>query len=99
MPSSVARMNPEGLNWYLNQKGIEVKPLGQGHLAGVPYDNGGGFNVHFNSKYGAAYVQYHPGDGHHGEGAYYKVSSGNEFSYSGKKTGTQRFNLDGTVMK
>ena len=99
MPSSVTRMNPDGLNWYLNQNGIKTTPLGQGHLAGVPYESGGGFNAHYDSDYGATYVQYHPGSGHHGKGAYYKVSSGNSFSYSGKITGTQRFNLDGTVMK
>ena len=99
MPSSVTRMNPDGLQWYLNQNGIETTPLGQGHLAGIAYENGGGFNAHYNSDYGATYVQYHPGSGHHGEGAYYKVSSGNSFSYSGKSTGTQRFKLDGTVMK
>lgn len=99
MPSSVTRMSPDGLNWYLNQNGIKTTPLGQGHLAGVPYESGGGFNVHYDSAYGATYVQYHPGSGYHGEGAYYKVSSGNSFSYSGKTTGTQRFKLDGTVMK
>ena len=99
MPSSVTRMNPDGLNWYLNQNGINTTPLGQGHLLGVPYESGGGFNAHYDSDYGATYVQYHPGSGHHGEEAYYKVSSGNTFSYSGKTTGTQRFRLDGTVME
>ena len=99
IPSNVTRMNPDGLNNYLNKNGIETKPLGQGHLSEVPYENGGGFNAHYNSNYGETYIQYHPGNGHHGEKAYYKVSSSNTFSYSGKETGTQRFNLDGTVMK
>ena len=42
-------MNPDGLNWYLNQNGIKTTPLGQGHLAGVPYESGGGFNAHYDS--------------------------------------------------
>ena len=98
-PSSITRMNPNGLNEYLTQNGIETKPLGQGSLSGVPYENGGGFHARYNSNYGEAYVQYHPGNGHHGEGAYYKVSLSNTFSYYGNETGTQRFHLDGTVMK
>lgn len=99
MPSSVTRMNPEGLRWYLEHNGIETTALGQGHLAGIPYENGGGFNGHYTSNHGSTYVQYHPGEGHHGKGAYYKVSSGNVFAYSGKLTGTQRFRMDGTVIQ
>ena len=100
MPSIITRMNPDGLYDYFNRVGLQTTPLGDGSLAGRNYEEGGGFNVHFNSdKYGSAYVQYHPGNGWHGEGAYYKVSSGNTFYYSGTRTGTQRFRLDGTVME
>ena len=107
-PSSITRMNPNGLHEYLNKNGIETKSLRYGHLKGVSYEEGGGFNGNFYSKdypnvslkdYGESYVQYHPGDGHYGKGAYYKVSSNNKFSYTGKETGTQRFYLDGTVIK
>lgn len=94
----LGNMNPDGLYNYFNQNGLVTTALGDGHLAGIPYEEGGGFNVHYNSDYGSTYVQYHPRDGHHGEGAYYKVSSGNTYSYSGKRSGTQRFRLDGTVM-
>ena len=108
MPSSITRMNPNGLNEYLNKNGIETKPLGDGHLKGIPYEKGGGFKGNFYPRdypsvnlkdYGESYVQYHPGDGHHGKEAYYKVSSSNIFSYTGVETGTQRFYLDGTVME
>lgn len=49
--------------------------LGNGSLAGVPYEQGGGFSIHAPNG-GSEYIQYHPGEGRHGEFPYLKISSG-----------------------
>ena len=50
-------------------------PLSGGNLAGIEYENGGGYNIRFG---GDRYVQYHPEEYSHHEGAYYKTSRGKE---------------------
>lgn len=99
MPSIVTRMNPEGLYNYLNESGLAVTPLGQGTNAGISFWEGGGYNVHFRTQYGDSYIQYNPSCKYHGSVPYYKVSSGNAFSYMGSETGTQRFYLNGDIVK
>ena len=98
MPSKVTDMNPDGLYNYLQAEKLDIEPLGQGVNEGEPFSEGGGYNVHFDSKYGASYIQYNPFSSHHKGIPYYKVSSGNIFEYSGKRTGIQRFTLDGKVL-
>lgn len=57
---------------------------------GLSFENGGGFAM--NRTGGKTdYIQYHPGGGHHGESQYFKVSS--------SKRGTNRFTLNGEVLK
>ena len=57
MPSSVTRMNPEGLYNYLNESGLGISPLERGGNAGISFHEGGGFNVHFRTQYGNSYIQ------------------------------------------
>ncbi len=71
--------------------------MGRGENAGISFP-GGGYNTHFRTQYGDSYIQYNPSSVHHGGVPYYKVSSGNAFSYTGSLTGTQRFYLNGEVM-
>ena len=98
MPSRVTDMNPDGLYNYLQAEKLDIKPLGQGVNEGKSFSEGGGYKVHFDSKYGASYIQYNPFSSHHKGIPYYKVSSGNIFEYSCKRTGIQRFTLDGKVL-
>ncbi len=99
MPSRVTDMNPKGLFNYLKNSGLEVNPLGRGANKGIPFDEGGGYNVHFETSYGDSYIQYNPSSSHHDGLPYYKVSSGNIFEYTGERTGTQRFFLSGQIVK
>ncbi len=68
---------------------VEVKPLGSGKLKGVDFNDGGGFKVG-NGKDGMLFM-YHPAQGSHHNGEYYKLSSG---SY-----GILRYNMNGELIK
>lgn len=68
--------------------GHEVLPLNKGSLKGKNFESeGGGYRIVFG--YDGGYFQYHPEENSHHETAYYKTSSG--------KTGTTRYNLDGSI--
>lgn len=81
----ISRNTPESLKKMLEDKGFDVRPLGKGSLKGLLFENGGGYNIHYG---GDGYFQYHPADGSHHDGPYYKISSG--------KKGTRRYNVDGS---
>lgn len=83
-PSIFASFTPEKLRDTLLQEGFEIKPLMQGSLKGIPFDEGGGFKVNFED---GGLLQYHPANKSHHSGAYYKISTG--------KGGTHRYDLDG----
>ncbi|MBQ2700680.1 MAG: hypothetical protein IJF65_05915 [Clostridia bacterium] len=57
----------------LTEKGEKVEPLGRGNLKGIPYEEGGGYCIHWG---GDRYLQYHPERGSHHGGAYLKISAG-----------------------
>lgn len=59
-----------------------------GKLKGIPFENGGGFKVNFED---GGLLQYHPENGSHHEGAYYKISTG--------KGGKKWYELDGAPEK
>lgn len=84
-PVKFATYTPESLKEALENDGYEVKPLGQGSLKGIAFENGGGYRVNFKD---GGLLQYHPSNRSHHEGAYYKISTG--------KGGTKRYELDGT---
>ena len=75
----------------MKDEGLNASPLKYGKNAGIPYAEVGGFNVHFRIQFGDSYIQYNPASIHYGGVPYYKVSSGNAFSYTGKITGTKNF--------
>lgn len=84
-PKRLASFTPAKLLAALEAEGLEVKPLMQGSLKGVPFEKGGGFKVNFED---GGLFQYHPEKGSHHGSAYYKISTG--------KGGTKRYELDGT---
>lgn len=75
MPSRITDYSPQQIASFAPANGWSVGPLGHGSLAGVPYEQGGGFSIHAPNG-GSEYIQYHPGGGHHGELPYFKISSG-----------------------
>jgi len=83
MPSNVTRLTPNQLAEMAKSEGWSVGPLGKGGKTGIPFEQGGGFSMHYED----AYIQYHPGGGHHGELPYYKISTG--------KVGTVRYYING----
>lgn len=84
-PSRLAAYTPERLKRELEKEGFEVKPLKQGSLRNIPFEDGGGFKVNFED---GGLLQYHPETKSHHGGAYYKISTG--------KGGVHRYDLDGT---
>lgn len=84
-PKRLASFTPEKLRLALEAEGFEVKPLMNGSLKGIPFEDGGGFKVNFGD---GGLFQYHPAEGSHHGGAYYKISTG--------KGGKKRYELDGT---
>ena len=65
--------------------GVDVKPLSHGSQKGREYLDGGGYKVGI--KEDGATLYYHPVEGSHHDGEYYKLSSG--------KAGTKRYDMDG----
>ena len=62
--------------------------MNDGNLKGIPYESGGGFKINWG---GDRILQYHPsGLNHHGNIAYWKLSSG--------KYGTMHFNFGGIMI-
>ena len=89
LPSTILEFSPDQVINLAKNNGWPIGPLGQGSLAGIPYENGGGFGIHApNGR--SEYIQYHPGGGHHGESPYYKVSSG--------PNGIRRYFIGGEVL-
>ena len=83
-PQILGQKTPAGWNTYLKELGFTVGPLGRGQFQDIPFEDGGGYCIHYR---GDGYMQYHPEGGRHKE-EYYKISSG--------ATGTRRFHLDGS---
>lgn len=83
-PKMLQAYTPKGLKTSLERDGYEVKPLGRGALRGVSFEDGGGFKVNHG---GDAILQFHPEEGSHHGGAYYKISSG--------KIGIKWYDLEG----
>ena len=73
-------------DWFINNGNRVIPYLGKGNFAKVPYEQGGGYRVFFeeNKQF---LLQYHPEARSHHEGAYYKLSFGEE---------PKRYRLDGT---
>ncbi|MCD8087554.1 MAG: hypothetical protein LUE22_03055 [Oscillospiraceae bacterium] len=84
-PGRLSSYTPSSLKDALERAGLKVKPLAQGRLKGITFEDGGGFKVNFSD---GGLLQYHPEKGSHHDGAYYKISTG--------KGGTHRYGLDGT---
>nr|WP_139844039.1 hypothetical protein [Enterococcus sp. 7F3_DIV0205]OTN84696.1 hypothetical protein A5821_000625 [Enterococcus sp. 7F3_DIV0205] len=91
-PRLITRYTPSQLAEVTSKAGWQVGPLKKGNLAGKPYTDGGGISMNAPQGSGSSrYIQYHPGKGHHGADAYYKISS--------PKGGTFRVYIDGRVVK
>lgn len=84
-PARLGSYTPARLKKELEEAGYEVMPLGRGFHAGRRFEDGGGFRVNFAEDGG--YFQYHPKEGSHHGGEYYKFCSG--------KGGQIRYDKDG----
>jgi len=87
-PSKLKGIKPDDLHKYLKDNGYNPQPLSGGSLKGKTFEDGGGFKVNWG---GDRILQYHPGSKHHGNVPYFKLSSG--------KTGTQRYDMQGNLIK
>ncbi|OJG72167.1 hypothetical protein RV11_GL003138 [Enterococcus phoeniculicola] len=79
-PSSLINVNPADVADFVKREGWMVTPLKKGGSGGIPYEEGGGFSMNppKGTSGGSRYIQYHPGNGHHGEVPYYKISQPNK---------------------
>ncbi len=81
---ALAEYTPETMREALTKAGMKVEALSDGKLAGKSFEDGGGYKALFG---GDGALIYHPAEGSHHKGAYWKVSGG------GKET--KRYGLDG----
>ena len=72
-PSILGERTPTKWKEYLEQLGFDVKPLGRGSLKDVAFEDGGGYRINYD---GDGYLQYHPEEGSHHNGEYYKIANG-----------------------
>lgn len=86
-PSLLGESTPEEKYQYYKDAGFEVRPLGDGRFKGIPFEDGGGYRVYFNSSMQKT-LMYHPEKRSHHTGEYYKLSEG--------RYGVHRFRMDGT---
>jgi hypothetical protein len=90
-PYLLGNATPDEWYCHLKNQGYNLRPLGDGRLEGLPYEQGGGFRVSWG---GDRSLLFHPaGKNHHGNVAYWKLSAG-EFKNS-HQSGRRRFDLDG----
>lgn len=90
-PKMLQAYTPKGLKASLERDGYEVKPLGRGSLKGVAFEDGGGYRVNFG---GDRILQYHPAEGSHHGGEYYKISSGEGGTHRYDRKGNERSNSE-----
>lgn len=83
-PKMLGAYTPEGLYHALQNLGYETKPLKGKNYRDVPFEEGGGYRVHFG---GDGILMYHPGERSHHGGEYYKISTG--------KGGVKRYDING----
>ncbi len=87
-PKMLRAFTPNGLYHSLKNSGYEIKPLKGKNYKDIPFEEGGGFRVHFG---GDGILMYHPGERSHHGGEYYKISSG--------KGGTKRYDREGNEIE
>ena len=83
----LARYSPEEMKELLEYFGYSVKPLAQGSLKDIPFENGGGYKINFGKD---GIFQYHPKTKSHHGGAYWKIKNSNE---------DKRYGLDGNEIE
>ena len=85
-PKNLGKHSSSQIYDWLKKIKMDPKPLGQGSIKGIPYEDGGGYRVNWG---GDKLFQYHPPGGHHGGSAYYKISNGID--------GVKRYTLKGEL--
>ena len=86
-PKLLAKATPTEWFNFLKSAGHNPSPLSGGSKKGISFENGGGFKVTWG---GDRLLQFHPGGGHHGSRAYWKISSGTK--------GTIRIDTEGNFI-
>lgn len=81
---SLKLFTPEDMKAWLGENGFDVKPLKGKNYKDLPFEEGGGFRIHFGND---GIFLYHPGEKSHHGGAYWKVTNG--------KYRKQRYDMDG----
>ena len=72
-PNQLKKVAPDIVFYSLKESGYDPLPLGRGSLRGIPFEDGGGYRLHWG---GDKILQFHPIAKSHHEGAYFKISSG-----------------------
>lgn len=85
-PKILGTFTPEMLYNELKERGFDVTPLARGKLRGIDFNSGGGYKVNYS---GNGLLQYHPEEGSHHGGAYYKISN--------SKQGIKWYTLNGDI--
>lgn len=81
---SLRYFTPESMHEWLKSNGFDVKPLKGKNYKDLPFEEDGGFRIHFGND---GIFLYHPGGKSHHGGAYWKVTNG--------KYRKQRYDMDG----
>lgn len=74
-PKRLQAYTPKSLKKALEDAGYTVTPLKKGGLKNKKFEDGGGYKVNFG---GDGILQYHPEEGSHHGGEYYKTSRGEQ---------------------
>jgi hypothetical protein len=85
-PRYLAKTTPKELYNNFKINGYNPKPLGDGLLEGIPFEEGGGFRINWG---GDKAIFFNPKGNHHGGVPYYKFSSG---------AGTTRYDVYGNPL-
>ena len=85
-PTILASKTPKEWKEAFETAGYKVKPLSKGTHKGKSFDEGGGWKANLDSE---RLIMYHPAEGSHHGGSYYKISDGNggiiRYEESGKR--------------
>lgn len=81
---SLRHFTPESMHEWLKSNGFDVKSLKGKNYKDLPFEEGGGFRIHFGND---GIFLYHPGEKSHHGGAYWRASNG--------KLGDNRYDMDG----
>lgn len=87
-PQLFKKYTPKSLKELFEATGFDVTTLSSGSQKDKPFEKGGGWKTNFDSE---RLLMYHPNEGSHHNGEYFKISSG--------ERGTIRYDRDGNIIE